>query len=181
MRFLLKLKHWQLFLLTWGGSFLVNFLVIFDPIWVFRAFPIVMLLFCIGVFGWVWAIATQLHAKLPEGVSLNVSRFKVLFSIPVIYLFAVTLWTSFSFGGTVFVGSDVNPLLIALLIIPLHLLSMFIIFWGIRFAAKTMKSVELGRMAHFGDYVGEFFLIWFCIVGYWILQPRLNRLVNDQD
>ncbi len=73
----------------------------------------------------------------------------------------------------------VNPAAIAGIIVPLHLFSMFIIFWGIRFAAKTLKSVELGRMAKFGDYAGEFFLIWFSIIGYWVLQPRLNEFVKE--
>ncbi|MFD2245959.1 hypothetical protein [Pontibacter ruber] len=61
-------------------------------------------------------------------------------------------------------------------ILVFHLLSMIFIFMGMRFAAKTMKSVELGREAKFSDYAGEFFLMWFSIIGYWVLQPRLNRL-----
>ena len=64
-------------------------------------------------------------------------------------------------------------------IVVLHLSSMVFIIMGLRFAAKTMKSVELGRTAKFGDYVGEFFLIWFSIIGYWVLQPRLNRLIEE--
>jgi len=82
---------------------------------------------------------------------------------------------SFTIGESM---ESVNPTAIAGVIVPLHLLSMFIIFWGVRFAAKTLKSVELGRMAKFGDYAGDFFLIWFSIIGYWILQPRLNELMK---
>jgi hypothetical protein len=65
------------------------------------------------------------------------------------------------------------------LFVFVHLLSMVCIFLGLRFAAKTMKSVELGRMAKFGDYAGEFFLIWFSPIGVWFLQPRLNKLTED--
>ena len=63
-------------------------------------------------------------------------------------------------------------------VIVLHLSSIVCIIFGLRFAAKTMKSVELGRMARFGDYAGEFFLMWFSIIGFWVLQPRLNKLTE---
>jgi hypothetical protein len=44
--------------------------------------------------------------------------------------------------------------------------------------AQTLRSVELGRLANFSDYAIEFFLIWFSPVGFWILQPRLNKLME---
>ena len=31
-----------------------------------------------------------------------------------------------------------------------------------------------------GDFVGEFFLMWFNYIGVWILQPRINRIANDE-
>jgi hypothetical protein len=34
-------------------------------------------------------------------------------------------------------------------------------------------------LAKFSDYSGEFFLIWFSPIGYWILQPRLNKLTDE--
>ncbi|WP_162051329.1 hypothetical protein [Pontibacter pamirensis] len=76
-------------------------------------------------------------------------------------------------------GSGDNVAVAGIAIVVLHLLSMVFIFMGLRFAAKTMKTVELGRVAKFGDYVGELFLIWFSIIGYWVLQPRLNKLIKE--
>ena len=139
-----------------------------------------MVFFAIGTFGWIWAISTSLNSKLPGGVSLNSKRFQILFLIPILYLAAILIWTSFAFSRGMTEQENTNPGTIAAIIVPFHLLSMGIIIWGIRFAAKTLKSVELGRMAKFGDYVGEFFLIWFSIIGYWILQPRLNKLVEQE-
>jgi len=140
-----------------------------------------MIFFTIGTFGWIWAISTTLNSKLPDGVTLNSNRFRILFMIPIIYIVAILIWMGQAFSGGSSELENANPSAIAAIIIPLHLLSMVIIFWGVRFAAKTMKSVELGRMAKFGDYAGEFFLIWFSVIGYWILQPRLNKLIEDNN
>jgi hypothetical protein len=49
------------------------------------------------------------------------------------------------------------------------------------FAAKTLKTVELKREATFSDFVGEFFLIWFNFIGIWILQPKINKIIQSQD
>lgn len=160
----------------------MNIFTFSDPTMMLKLFPYMMVLFTVGTFGWIWAISTSLNSKLPEGVTLNSTRFRILFMIPIIYMLAILIWIgqAFSGGGSSNELENVNPGAIAAIIVPLHLLSMVIIIWGIRFAAKTMKSVELGRMAKFGDYAGEFFLIWFSVIGYWILQPRLNKLIEDQ-
>ena len=178
MKFLLKLKHWQLFGMTWGMPLLINIFTFSNPALIIQTFPLMMVFFVVGTFGWIWAISTHLNAKLPAGVSLNATRFKMLFVIPLLYLVATMAWVGLSFWGDSNEQQNVNPGTLAAILIPLHLLSMVIIFWGVRFAAKTMRSVELGRMARFGDYVGEFFLIWFSIIGYWVLQPRLNELMK---
>ena len=136
---------------------LLNILTFSNPARMLQTFPIMMIFFVIGTFGWIWAIATGLHAKLPEGVTLNPRRFKFLFVIPFVYMIATMAWVGMLFWGGTNEQDNMNPGTIAAIMIPLHLLSMVIIFWGVRFAAKTMRSVELGRMAHFSDYVAEFF------------------------
>lgn len=178
MRILLRLKHWQLFLLTWGLPILMNFFTFSNPGLIIKLFPVMMIVFAIGIFGWVWAISTELQTKLPTDVKLNVGQFKILFLIPIVYILGLTIRMSYNFyGGQSGQGDDIGGVIG--LIIFLHLLSMVCIFLGLRFAAKTMKSVELGRMAKFGDYAGEFFLIWFSPIGVWVLQPRLNKLTED--
>ena len=180
MKFLLKLKHWQLFGITWGFPIMLNIFTFSDPGLMITSFPILMIVFALGTFGWIWAIPTNIHSKLPEGVNLNLKRFKILFRIPLIYIGLITGWMGIVFGGGASLMTNINPAAIAGVIVPLHLLSLGIIIWGIRFAAKTLKSIEIGRVAKFGDYAGEFFLIWFSIIGYWVLQPRLNKLVEKE-
>lgn len=176
MKFLLKLKHWQLFLLTWGFPMLVNIFTFSQPELMFRVFPIMMVFFTLGTLGWVWAIATELNHKLPSDVRLDARRFKIYFSIPILYILGISLYMAILMNGS---GDSTYMAAAGIVIVVLHLLSMVFIFMGLRFAAKTMKSVELGRVAKLGDYVGEFFLIIFSIIGYWVLQPRLNRLIEE--
>jgi len=71
MRFLLRLKHWQLFVITWGIPIAINIVTFSDPVLMVKLFPVMMLVFIIGIFGWIWAISTQLHKKLPIANSLR--------------------------------------------------------------------------------------------------------------
>jgi hypothetical protein len=46
------------------------------------------------------------------------------------------------------------------------------------FAAKTLKTIELGRLAKINEYAVEAFLIWMVPLGVWFIQPRLNELAD---
>jgi hypothetical protein len=103
----------------------------------------------------------------------------LMFSIPIVYCLFILGWINFAnFTGEHGSGQSMGVAL-TITIIVMHLVSIACILLGVRFAAKTLKSIELGRLAKFGDYAGEFFLIWFSPLGIWILQPRLNRLTKD--
>jgi hypothetical protein len=178
MKFILKLKHWQLFLITWGTPILIDVCTFSNPALLIRLFPVMMLVFMASVFGWIWSISTVLHKKLPVNVNLNVGLLKILLLVPILYMLLLFIGMDIQlFKGSAGSGESVGLTIFPLIII-LHLVSMACILLSVRFAAKTLKSIELGRLAKFGDYVGEFFLLWFSPVGIWILQPRLNKLIE---
>ena len=179
MKFLLRLKHWQLFLLTWGVPILIDIYSFVDMTILFRLFPAMMFVFMVMVFGWIWTISTALHKKLPPGVNLNLRQFQLMFAIPIIYCLVILGWINFANFTDQYGEQDDLGGGVIVFIVVMHLISIAFILLGIRFAAKTLKSIELGRLAKFGDYAGEFFLIWFSPVGIWILQPRLNRLAKQ--
>lgn len=179
MRFLLRLKHWQLFLITWGIPIGINIYSFSRPALMVKLFPVMMLVFIIGIFGWIWAISTQLHKKLPMEVNLNIKGFKLIFSIPIFYMLALTLWMGYQFYFKFQEGSS-NIGSVIVIIAIVHFISMVCILLGLRFAAQTLRSVELGRLAKFSEYAMEFFLIWFSPIGFWILQPRLNKLIEGK-
>ncbi|WP_299760241.1 hypothetical protein [uncultured Pontibacter sp.] len=191
----LRAKHWQLFLLTFGIPLIFQVImmgIVFTSIGregspapqfmfsYFRLFPVMMIIFMAVYFGWFWAVAIGLQQHVPESVHMKVKKFKVLFLIPMLYMLLLALFIG---GFMQFVVSSEGPSGgfiggIAAIIVPLHLLSMFCIFYTLYFVAKTIKTVELQREVNFSDFAGEFFMIWFYPIGVWILQPKINAIVR---
>jgi hypothetical protein len=180
---LLTLKHWQLFLLMFALPFGIQILLMGtvvateNPSLILTVFPLLMILYMALLFGWYYAMGVYLYPKLPDAAVMNLTRFKIFLLIPAVYILALALFMTTSFLG--FSERQMpDPAWIGLLI-PVHLLAMFCIFYSIWFVAKELKSVELQRPVTFSDFAGEFFLLWFWPIGVWILQPRINRLFGE--
>jgi len=178
----LTLKHWQLFGLMMVIPMVFQFIAIGfvissnDPTPMIYFSPVLMILFMGLFFGWFYALGTNLHKKLPPTATMNLTRFKIFFFIPVVYMllipiFMLGMFSNFSTGG------QPNPAIFAL-IVPLHLFSMFCIFYCLYFTAKALKTVDSQRSVTFNDFAGEFFLIWFFPIGIWMIQPRINKLFD---
>ena len=178
----LTLKHWQLFGLLVGIPMIFQFITIGsvvgsnDPIKMFYFFPILMILFIGLFFGWFYSLGTNLHKKLPQTTTMNLKRFKIFLLIPVIYMISISIFMVGMFSN---ISTGVQPSsAIFVLIVPLHLFSMFCIFYCLYFNAKALKTVEWQKPVTFSDFAGEFFLIWFFPIGIWIIQPRINKLFD---
>ena len=193
----LKAKHWQLFTLMLGIPILFQIIMMGtmfsninsetnpDPTEMFnlmKFFPIIMILSMGIFFGWFWSIAIGLQKKVPGNIKMKTKKFKIFFFILLVYIFSISLFIGGIFSGIMqngtepsggFVGGMVG------VILPLHLLSMFGIFYSMYFVAKTLKTVELQKEVSFGDFAGEFFMLWFYFVGIWILQPKINKMAED--
>jgi hypothetical protein len=177
----LKAKHWQIFMITFGLPFLIQIVLVpmtimgNDPMIMMKIFPIIMILFIGGFFGWFWSISIGLQQVIPEEYRLNVGKFKIFLLIPVVYMIFF-----FGFFTTTFNSGGPNPGISAI-IVPLHLFSMFCIFYCLYFVAKTFKTAELQRKVTFSDFAGEFFMIWFFPIGIWIIQPKINKMIENKD
>jgi hypothetical protein len=193
----LKAKHWQLFLLMFGVPLLFQIFMMVtalanigkdsDPMFMFnyfKLFPILMIIFMGVFFGWFWSIAIGLQNKIPSTVKMKVTKFKIFSFIPMVYMLFITigigsLFTWLPEAAKSGEQPDVGLFGIGMaVIVPLHLFSMFCIFYCLYFVAKTFKTVELQRETTFSDFAGEFFLIWFYPVGIWIVQPKVNKMVE---
>jgi len=155
-----------------------------DPYIVFnyyKAFPLLMIVYMGAIFGWFWSIAIGLQKQIPADVRMKVKKFKILFFIPLVYILFIS--TAMVGMANLMIGGEIHEnyaLVASLIILPLHLFSMFCIFYSIYFVAKTFKTVELQRKTSFSDFAGEFFLFWFYPIGVWILQPKINKMSEDQ-
>jgi hypothetical protein len=201
----LKAKHWQLFLLVFGLPMIGQFFVVGsmiagitnstppDPSFMlgyFRLFPIMMVVFMGIFFGWFWAIAIGLQKKIPANVKMKTGKFKIFFFIPFIYILLISIGVGVMMNGLMGEASDsvgvasgpaVMAGAITAIILPLHLFSMFCIFYCLYFVSKTLKTAELQRETTFSDFAGEFFMIWFYPIGIWIVQPRINKLAENDN
>jgi hypothetical protein len=186
----LKAKHWQIFMITFGLPIILEiiampFMIIGNnPMVIMKIMPIMMIFFIGGFFGWFWAIATGFQNKVPTGVKMKVKKFKVFFFIPLIYIILIFGFMGFAFGGILENGQQPSGGMIGGLvgiIVPLHLFSMFCIFYCLYFVSKTFKTVELQREVTFSDFAGEFFMIWFFPIGVWIVQPKINKMIENKE
>ena len=187
MEIFLKAKHWQIFTVLIGIPFIVQVtiftLMISHREYDMTAFilPIMTFFFIIIFFGWFWSIGTVLNNKLPDNVRINITLFKIFVLVPVVYLLGISLYmltlaTGLTEGGrpTEFIVIDIIDK-----VLPIHFLSMVCIFYIMWICAKTINSIENQRPVKFSDFAGDFFLIWFFPIGIWIIQPRLNKLVEN--
>lgn len=183
MKQLLHAKHWQIFLLFVGLPMIAQFLMVglmtSGNVGIAIFLSVAVGLISGGVFFlWLWSVGNFLHSILPEEVHMNVRRFRSFLVFPVVYIASFLIIFLFLIGQIEATGDFIAASYFAL-IIPLHLFAMFCIFYTFYFIAKALKSVELKREARSGDYLGDFFLIWFYFIGIWILQPKINALAND--
>ena len=178
----LTLKHWQLFLLLIGGPIIIQFImtgIAFSDrgLRVYLIYFPIMTILCGGLFfSWFYSLGTNLFKRLPVTVKMSLTRFKLFLFIPVIYILFLMVFMFGAFSNSLS-GSQLNPGIFAF-IVPLHLFCMFCMFYCLYFNAKALKAVELQKPVTFGDYAGEFFLLWFFPIGIWILQPKINQLFS---
>lgn len=194
----LKAKHWQLFLLTFGLPMIFQYFMIGamfthistathpDPSIIFnymKFFPLIMIVFTGILFCWLWSVAIGLQKVVPADVKMKVTKFKIFFFFQIVYLICFLLFLGISINGILTGETSPDGGRIGAIfgiILPLHFFSMFCIFYCLYFVAKTFKTVELQREVKFEEFAGEFFMIWFYPIGCWIIQPRINKLINER-
>ena len=128
------------------------------------------------------------NAILPYPPSFIDRFFRFIQQLPVPYWLTYLLLFSLFFGSIESIeeleaienfdniGIVLSGLMFFLLISMFVLFCTFYQYW---FIAKTIKSAQLQKDAVFGEFVGEFFLLWFYPIGIWILQPMVNKLVQE--
>jgi hypothetical protein len=194
----LKAKHWHLFMLLFGLPMIFYFVFLIsmfatiandpqtDPMIVFdffKFFPLLMLLSMSIFFGWFWSIAIGLQYKVPPHVKMKITKFKIFFFLPMGYLLIlfvgmIVLFNNLPAADETIGESFAVAGIIVSIVVPMHLFSIFCLFYSLYFVAKTFKTVELQRETSFSDFAGEFFMLWFYPIGVWIIQPKINKMVD---
>jgi ABC-type multidrug transport system fused ATPase/permease subunit len=201
----LRAKHWQIFLLVFGVPVLFQMIMLGAMIAIigtdvsnggqpdpqtfmgsfFAFFALLMVIVGATFFGWFWSIGIGLQEKIPVNARMKTGMFKVCFFFPLIYITIFVIgMAAMMFGLSSMIENNVQPAPAFIfgsmaIIFPLHLFAMFCMFYCLYFVAKTFKTVELQRATAFSDFAGEFFMFWFYPVGIWIIQPKINKMVEN--
>lgn len=164
MNFILRLKHWQVFIILIIGLFVGNFEIEGN-----QTLTAILLSFGMTTyFLWILLVGHGLYQILPEKIDLNYNLFLIN---SFIWLTAYIIVMVISDGqGMTFKGLAALP--------GFYVFYAFLYF--LMFPARTLKSIEKNKKADIGECIGDFFLIVFLPIGIWFLQPRINKVTIDQ-
>ncbi len=153
MKFLLRFRPWQLFLLFLGA-------VIIPPLSV--SYILIEITFSVIYFGWIYSIGTYMHKLIPDKrkPKINYFTFNSLFMIIAIALSALILQMP------------------GWLQIPLSLYVFWCWFYTAMFAARMLESMIEGELVGNSDSIKGFVCILFFPFGVWQIQPAVHRVLN---
>lgn len=173
MNIFLKLKSWQMFLLMIAPMFM-PMLILRGPEG-FRWFGVITLIWMLVLVGWFYSVGSNANKRLPEGLRKNTAIYRTGFFVAILYaaLMAIIVFPNVAL-------SPQQPFAPPAWLVPLHLGTMFGMFYGLWFTAKQFVTLQKNESVAFLDYSGPFFLFWFAPVGVWFLQPRINELFRQE-
>lgn len=156
-----------------------------------------ILIMLIGGFtqlGWQWTMGNDLHNRLAEGFNLKPRTFQVTIAVSGFFLLLTAFglyqgftWLADSLPGWIENGppdgeGGMEMMKTALLYFAGFMLFGLVAFgcqiYNVIYVGKTLKSIELGRPAKGGEFAGYAILSYLLFIGVWILQPKVNRLVE---
>jgi hypothetical protein len=174
----LRAKHWQVFVLVWGTYFIGTMVLVGsvpegpveNPLTVGLFAEVVMLPSIACLMGWLWSMGSFLVSISEPSLKLSVHYFRFAIVFPTLYLLT---------GSPIFLSR--NSTVEATILLPLHLLAMFCLFYVFYFISKSLVIAEKREALTFNDYALSLLLLFFSMIGIWLIQPRINRLYSRRD
>ncbi len=167
MHFFLKLKHWELFLmLVLPTAMTLMFGIPLKPLVVAAIGLFLMLV----LFAWMFSIGSWANSRLPRAHRRNPLPYALGLAIPLVYLLMyIFLYIPELQQG----GAPQRP---PLWLLPMHMLSLAGIFYGLWYTARQLKSLQENEEAEFLIFSSTFFLLFIFPLGVWLIQPSVNDL-----
>lgn len=144
--------------------------------------------------GWLWTIGNDLHDRLTEGFNLKPKTFQVTIAVSGFFLLLMAFaihqgFNWFADSLPVWIegdglgeeqGMDLMKTVFTYFagFFLLGLIAFGCQIYSVIYVGKTLKSIELGRPAKGGEFAGYSILSYLLIIGIWILQPKVNRLME---
>lgn len=164
MRFFLTARHWQIFLMLMFGLVINNFVVEDNR----TLTTILNLAGYLIYFSWPLFVGHGLQEYIPRKVELTDTFFLINgFIAMAAYLVIMILSDG---QGMTFSGVEALPIFYVF----------YAFFYFMSFPGKSLRSIENNREVGVGEYIGDFFLVLFLPIGIWFLQPRVNKIAEQQ-
>ena len=154
----------------------------------------IMLIGGLTQLGWLWTMGNDLHNRVTEGFNLKPKTFQVTIAISGLFLLVAAFclyqtfgWFADSLPGWIENEPPDEEGGMELLKTGLTYFAAFMFFglvtfgcqiYNVIYVGKTLKSIELGRPAKGGEFAGYAILSYLLFIGIWILQPKVNRLMQ---
>ena len=117
----------------------------------------------------MFSVGSWSNRRLPEKRRLNSLPYAAGLPIPLLYL----LMYIFLYIPQLADGAPSKP---PLWLLPMHMLSMAGIFYGLWYTARQFKSLRENEVADFMIFSSTFFLLFIFPLGVWLIQPSVNQL-----
>jgi hypothetical protein len=168
MHFFLRLRHWELFLmLALPTVMTLMFGIPLKPL-VVASIGLFLLLV---LFLWMFSVGSWSNRHLPGPRRRNPLPFAIALAIPQVYL----LMYIFLYIPQLADGGPPRP---PLWLLPMHMLSMAAVFYGLWYTARQFKSLQENEEADFLIFSSMFFLLFIFPLGVWLIQPGVNELYH---
>ncbi len=186
MKFLMKLKAWQIFLIIVAGSLIAT--TIYSSVLVVMFFKSsidktmflrLLTIYFAGIsipyimhFFWTWNIGFTLNRHLPE----DLQKSSTFFKFSMIFSFAY----SFTFVCG-FLMSAAHPMSTAFFVgvVPFHAVVTALSAYNMFFAARSLKMYELKREVQTEEFLFNLFMILLFPIGIFFLQPKINQFAKE--
>jgi len=172
MHFFLKLRHWELFLMiVLPTAMTLMFGIPLQPLVVAAIGLFLMLV----LFGWMFSIGSWANSRLPQARRRSPLPYALGLAIPLVYLLMyIFLYIPELQQG----GAPRRP---PPWLLPMHMLSLAGIFYGLWYTARQLKSLQENEAADFLIFSSTFFLLFIFPLGVWLVQPGVNDLYRKLD
>lgn len=117
----------------------------------------------------MFSVGAWSNRRLPEVRRMNPLPYAAGLAVPLVYL----LMYIFLYIPQLADGAPSRP---PLWLLPMHMLSMVGIFYGLWYTARQLKSLQENQQADFMIFSSTFFLLFIFPLGVWLIQPSVNRL-----
>jgi hypothetical protein len=168
MKKILTLPTWQVFIL-----------LVIPAIFPISYFGLVLIILWAGLFIYfIYFLGNSLYQKLPAGHDLKIKTFNYLLFFAIAYLAIVNV--VFHGGYSITQNNYKDYGWSIAIIIPLHLFTMYCMFYVIWFIAKAIATIENHKVVGFDRYAGNFFLLVLFPIGIWWIHPKVRKIFSAE-